>query len=1113
MDSKMDVDIGKLPEPHRLSPATEPASIPTLDGWIESLMNCKQLAENDVQRLCDRAREVLQDESNVQPVKCPVTVCGDIHGQFHDLMELFKIGGPNPDTNYLFMGDYVDRGYYSVETVTLLVALKIRFPQRITILRGNHESRQITQVYGFYDECLRKYGNANVWKYFTDLFDYLPLTALIDNQIFCLHGGLSPSIDTLDNIRALDRIQEVPHEGPMCDLLWSDPDDRCGWGISPRGAGYTFGQDISEAFNHNNGLTLVARAHQLVMEGYNWSQDRNVVTIFSAPNYCYRCGNQAAIMEIDEHLKYTFLQFDPCPRAGEPMVSRRTPDYFLPGHPLSVQEFLHSLKKSTRKLPTTKRVEAPQDNTFTRPCNSAEAAETPKLQPVASTDHGDLRFIGATVPGPDLLGPPESPNEIDDKQALSPLPKVKRLQPPNLNGTGEKVVSIKIPKVVRTYAKKIKPVSLVGNPSSDLFLTQSSTHEGPLLDGLLDEGSDAPTEQLASGQISKTMPAKKHKSAIAPNRKRQPLQDDEEIRRSDHNADDVDMTASRGTERTRRKKRRAPVKELALVTRLPSHEYSTAKAQKLYDSDNAIDLLNEYLDEQSFPASTSQSLERSQKPMKANVGKPVTRIRQEITIPQREILTQEDFKFPPITPRAMKSPGWKLGSGFEGMTLEPSTNKRAKTSHNRKLRHARTPCFLDRSHLKLELSSRLSSVVQSVGQRAIPKGQKDQGGPGETRNYEPARGFGMIDGAVEDGLPHAEAAFEQVASLTALLRSPIENDQSRIVSSAHRNGIFKEPIQLHQRQRRNLEASRAIREPSKSERNGWLKRRRVEFAVGDQDREEQLFVHTQRASVHTSEHGLEIGRNGLESYFEDTAQAQYAIYNDLHAFGGSGQTTPNPERLLTSQQQDAFRGEQSAEQHQYRTVHGPEKQSSDSEEQILDHRSSNGLPEPPPSSDSEADFPSSPLHAKGLSIPNARHRIEVPRTFEIPETQERLQDSIVIDHTRAKSPDLGLYPYRIPETTLGSGKYFSKAVQRLDSPEKAPHTTTRRRSRREPDHDVRGLQVLFGAQKGAHNVNVTPVTRGPSSQEQKGSLELGVTARLKRRMSNVPFGPPFKELL
>ena len=135
-------------------------------------------------------------------------------------MELFKIGGPVPDTNYLFMGDYVDRGYHSVETITLLVALKVRYQDRITLLRGTHECRQITQVYGFYDECCKKYGNANVWNYFTDLFDYFPLTAIVDNQIFSVHGGLSPSISTLDDVRALDRIQEIPHEGSMCDILW-----------------------------------------------------------------------------------------------------------------------------------------------------------------------------------------------------------------------------------------------------------------------------------------------------------------------------------------------------------------------------------------------------------------------------------------------------------------------------------------------------------------------------------------------------------------------------------------------------------------------------------------------------------------------------------------------------------------------------------------------------------------------------------------------------------------------------------------------------------------------------------------------------------------------------
>jgi serine/threonine-protein phosphatase 2A catalytic subunit len=280
-------------------------NILNLDECIEELKKCHCLKELQIKQLCDIAKEIVKNEGNVQPVRAPVTVCGDIHGQFFDLLELFKIGGQSPDTNYLFMGDYVDRGYYSIESVSILLCLKVRFPNRIFLSRGNHESRQITQVYGFYDECLRKYGNSNVWKMFTDLFDYLPISAVIEGQIFCLHGGLSPSIETLDNIKQLDRFQEVPQEGPMCDLLWSDPEERFGWGMSPRGAGYIFGHDISEQFNHTNKLTMISRAHQLMMNGYNWTHNKQVCTIFSAPNYCYRCGNQGAIMEVDEHLRYT----------------------------------------------------------------------------------------------------------------------------------------------------------------------------------------------------------------------------------------------------------------------------------------------------------------------------------------------------------------------------------------------------------------------------------------------------------------------------------------------------------------------------------------------------------------------------------------------------------------------------------------------------------------------------------------------------------------------------------------------------------------------------------------------------------------------------------------
>lgn len=249
------------------------------------------------------------------------------------MLEIFKISGPAPNVNYLFLGDFVDRGYHSVETITLLSVLKLRYPSRITLLRGNHESRQITQVYGFFTECQRKFGSGNVWRYFTDMFDYLTLAAVIDNAIFAIHGGLSPLIVSLDQIRVLDRFQEIPHEGPLTDLLWSDPDpDKPGWNASQRGAGYLFGSTVVKKFLTTNNFEHITRAHQLCMDGYQVLFDDQLSTVWSAPNYCYRCGNIASVLEVSDTLDRNFNTFDASPdnelaKPDEEM--KEIADYFL----------------------------------------------------------------------------------------------------------------------------------------------------------------------------------------------------------------------------------------------------------------------------------------------------------------------------------------------------------------------------------------------------------------------------------------------------------------------------------------------------------------------------------------------------------------------------------------------------------------------------------------------------------------------------------------------------------------------------------------------------------------------------------------------------------------
>jgi len=301
-----------------------------VDAWIETVKGGGCLPEKELRKLCEKVKEILVEESNVQPVRAPVTLCGDIHGQFHDLLELFNTGGEIPDTSYIFMGDFVDRGYNSVETFELLLCLKLKYPGNITLLRGNHESRQITTVYGFYDEIVRKYGNANPWKYCTEVFDYLGIAALVEGRVLCIHGGLSPEVKTLDQIRLIDRRIEIPHEGAFCDLMWSDPEEIETWAMSPRGAGWLFGSRVTAEFNHINGIELIARAHQLVQEGFKyWFKEKSLVTVWSAPNYCYRCGNVAAILSLNENLERKYDIFSAVSDSSKIVPYRTVVPYFL----------------------------------------------------------------------------------------------------------------------------------------------------------------------------------------------------------------------------------------------------------------------------------------------------------------------------------------------------------------------------------------------------------------------------------------------------------------------------------------------------------------------------------------------------------------------------------------------------------------------------------------------------------------------------------------------------------------------------------------------------------------------------------------------------------------
>mmetsp|Transcript_12150 Transcript_12150/g.14172 ORF Transcript_12150/g.14172 Transcript_12150/m.14172 type:complete len:304 (+) Transcript_12150:48-959(+) len=285
-----------------------------VDSIIEKLLEVKDsrggryvdLEELEIRTLCNKSREIFLSQPSLLELKAPVKICGDVHGQYYDLLRIFELGGYPPDSNYLFLGDYVDRGNYSLETICLLLCYKIKYPENFFLLRGNHEEATINRIYGFYDECKRRY-TVKLWKVFTDCFNCLPLAALVESRIFCMHGGISPDIHTLDQVDRILRPCSVPDTGLVCDLLWSDPDsDVLGWAENDRGVSFTFGSDIVDKFVAKHDLDLICRAHQVVADGYDFFAARKLVTIFSAPNYCGENDNNAAMMSVDESLLCSF---------------------------------------------------------------------------------------------------------------------------------------------------------------------------------------------------------------------------------------------------------------------------------------------------------------------------------------------------------------------------------------------------------------------------------------------------------------------------------------------------------------------------------------------------------------------------------------------------------------------------------------------------------------------------------------------------------------------------------------------------------------------------------------------------------------------------------------
>ncbi|KAL1991965.1 hypothetical protein VTN49DRAFT_5273 [Thermomyces lanuginosus] len=293
----------------------EDPSKPNLQFLKQHFYREGRLTEEQALWIINTGTEILRQEPNLLEMDAPITVCGDVHGQYYDLMKLFEVGGDPAETRYLFLGDYVDRGYFSIECVLYLWALKIWYPNSLWLLRGNHECRHLTDYFTFKLECKHKY-TERVYEACMESFCALPLAAVMNKQFLCIHGGLSPELHTLEDIKAIDRFREPPTHGLMCDILWADPLEDFGQEKTGeffvhnnvRGCSYFFSYAAACAFLEKNNLLSIIRAHEAQDAGYRMYRKTrttgfpSVMTIFSAPNYLDVYNNKAAVLKYENNV-------------------------------------------------------------------------------------------------------------------------------------------------------------------------------------------------------------------------------------------------------------------------------------------------------------------------------------------------------------------------------------------------------------------------------------------------------------------------------------------------------------------------------------------------------------------------------------------------------------------------------------------------------------------------------------------------------------------------------------------------------------------------------------------------------------------------------------------